>query len=374
LRIVFVISSLKTGGAQRVATTLTAAWSVRGHTVSIVTFEARGAAPAYQLSESVSLIQLDLLSNSKTIGTALRANWHRIRVLRKCLLRLRPDIVVSFETETNILTLAASFSLCWPIVVSERVHPAHQTIGRPWSTLRRLAYSRASAVVAQTNQIASWLRLMTGAKTWVIPNPVNRTIFGSSPEKKTTVLRRNVLLAVGRLTVQKGFDILVEAFARAAPRIPEWDLKIYGDGPLRSTIEQRIAANGMKARISLHGVIADIASIYRSADAFVHTARYEGYPNVIAEALASGLPVIAIDSPGAVRDLLGGGRYGVLVEGENPDMLAETLVSVLNDREALGSFSRQAPGAVTENDLCHVAETWLSLFHDLISKRCATNV
>jgi GalNAc-alpha-(1->4)-GalNAc-alpha-(1->3)-diNAcBac-PP-undecaprenol alpha-1,4-N-acetyl-D-galactosaminyltransferase len=370
LRIVFVISSMKAGGAQRVATLLTRAWSARGHTTHIVTFEESGAIPAFELSEAVSLVQLDLTSASGSMLAALRNNFRRVRALRKCLLGLRPDVVVSFETETNVLTLVAGLWCRWPTVVSERVHPAHHRIGRAWSILRRLTYHRASAVVAQTGQIAAWLRAATWAATRVIPNPVDVTAFHSRKAEAPSQ-RRKVVLSVGRLTAQKGHDILIDAFAIAAARVPEWDLKIYGDGPLRSAIERRIAEHDMCNRISLHGESGDIGPVYGSVDAFVHAARYEGYPNVIVEALASGLPIIAIDSPGAVHDLLGGGKYGLLVGTPDAGALAEAFVLVLNNDEKLKYFSRQASIAVMRNELGSVAETWLGLFAGLISKSSA---
>jgi GalNAc-alpha-(1->4)-GalNAc-alpha-(1->3)-diNAcBac-PP-undecaprenol alpha-1,4-N-acetyl-D-galactosaminyltransferase len=370
LRIAFVISSIKAGGAQRVATLLTRAWSVRGHVPFLVTFEASGTAPAFELSGAVSLVQLNLASTSDGVTAALRNNWSRIRALRRCLIDLQPDIVVSFETETNVLTLAAGLLLRRPTVVSERTHPAHHPIGRAWSILRRLTYIRASAVVAQTDQISSWLRTATFATTKVIPNPVDMTAFQCGQGSEKAAQRRKVLLAVGRLIALKGFDIIVEAFAIAANRIPDWDLKICGEGSSRSAIEQHIAEHDMRGRISLDGESGDMGPVYRFADAFVHASQYEGYPNVIVEALASGLPVIAIDSPGAVRDLLGGGKFGQLVEKRDPETLAEALVSVLNNDEKLRSFSRQAPLAVKGNELGLVAETWLKLFWGLISKSC----
>jgi glycosyltransferase involved in cell wall biosynthesis len=359
---------MKAGGAQRVAAMLTASWSAQGHITYIVTFEEKGTAPAFKLSEVVSLVQLDLSSASEGLVAALRNNWRRIRALRRCLRDLQPDIVVSFETETNVLTLAAGSLSHWPTVISERVHPAYHPIGRAWSLLRRLSYRRASAVVAQTDQIACWLRTATYATTRVIPNPVDGTIFQRRGNVQKAGQQRKVLLSVGRLTAQKGFDLLVEAFAGAAARIPNWDLKIYGDGPLRSAIERIIADRDMCDRISLHGESEDIGPVYRSADALVHAARYEGYPNVIVEALASGLPVIAINSPGAASDLLGGGKYGLLVETAAPDALAAAFVSLLNDDEALSFFSRQAPTAVKGNELRSVAETWLDLFRRLVSE------
>jgi glycosyltransferase involved in cell wall biosynthesis len=366
LKIAFVIASLGCGGAERVASLLANAWSMRGHGVSIVTFEAPGVRPAYALSNEVSLIPLNLSSPSKGLGRAMRNNWRRISSLRRCLQGLQPDVVVSFITETNVLTVAAGFRAPWPTIVSERIHPAYHPLDPPWARLRQAAYSRAAAVVTQTDDIASWLRKKGRAETHVIPNPVDLKIFVNGAESRTSFSERKRLVAVGRLDHQKGFDILIDAFAKAATRIRDWDLEIFGEGPLDSKLQRQIDILGMASRISLKGASRDVAATYRSADAFVHAARYEGYPNVVVEALAAGLPVIATDSPGAVRDLLSGGTFGVLVPPEDAAVMAEALVVTLNDERTLAALSCRAREAVRYNDVEVVSEAWLSLFRSAV--------
>ena len=120
-------------------------------------------------------------------------------------------------------------------------------------------------------------------------------------------------MAAGRLEPQKGYDILIEAFAKVAASNPEWDLVIYGMGRQREELESRIASLGMRDRVVLAGHTLDIVKAYGDADLFVHPARYEGYPNVIQEALAAGRPVVATDCPGYSGELLGHGRYGIVV-------------------------------------------------------------
>jgi glycosyltransferase involved in cell wall biosynthesis len=369
VRIAFLISSLGYGGAERVASLLASAWSVGGHDVSVVTFEHGGVSPTYPLSERVSLVQLGLSLPSAGIGPALRNNCRRIKVLRRCLQGLQPDIVVSFMTETNVLALAAGLFARWPTVVSERIHPAHHALARRWTILRRLLYPRAAAIVAQTRDIASWLRLNVHADACVIPNPVDIAMFGGGVSKKAPAGQRKLLLSVGRLDAQKGFDVLVDAFALAASRIPEWDLAIFGEGPSRGALERQIAARGMTGRIALNGLSSDIGAVYRSADGLVHAARYEGYPNVVIEALAAGLPVIAIDSPGGIRDLLREGRYGVLVVPGSADALADALASTLPDQPRLETLAQNAPTTVRQNDVGIIAEKWLELFRTAIATR-----
>ena len=343
------------------------AWDDRGHDVSVVTFEAVGVASAYPLSGGVTQVQLDLSATSDSLGSAVWNNWHRIRCLRQCLQSLKPDVVVAFMTEMNVLALCAGMDAAWPTVISERIHPAHHRVAWPWAQLRRWLYPRAAAVIAQTEGIASWLRRHTGASTQVIANPVDLSAFANGVAVGDRGGERKRLLGVGRLDPQKGFAILIDAFANVAAQVPEWDLAIFGEGSLGASLREQINQRKMEGRITLHGSSRDIAAVYGSANAFVHSARYEGYPNVVIEALASGLPVIAVDSPGAIRTLLGRGKHGVLVSLDS-GALADALVATLSNPEKLAALAHHAREAVKNNDVNVISQEWLELFQSVIAK------
>ena len=370
MKITLVIASMGMGGAERVASVLTNAWIMRGHHVSIVTFDPPGTAPAFALAPSIAVTSLGVSGGSGSFVSALRNNFHRLRWLRNCLRTQAPDVVVAFMTETNVLAILAGFGASWPTIVSERIHPAHHRLRWPWSTLRQLFYRRADAVVAQTSDIADWLVNNTAANARVIANPVDIASFRVRQRVASDALRKR-LVAVGRLDHQKGYDILIDAFAAVASELPQWDLAIFGEGPERAALSQRIAAHCLDERIALRGVTAAVASVYREADALVHAARYEGYPNVIIEALASGLPVIATDSPGATREILADGHYGVLVSPEDVTALASAMAALLNDPDRVDAFSRQASAAVAVRDVPAVSQKWLDLFVEVIAGRRA---
>ena len=366
LRISFVIASLRFGGAERVAVLLANAWSRQGHAVSVITLEKPGVAPAYPLLPAVDLIPLDLTAASGGFASALGNNLTRIRSLRRCLRKLRPDVTVSFVTETNVLAILAGLGTRQPIVVSERVHPAHHPLAQLWARLRQLTYGKAAAVVVQSGDIAQWMTERVGVTSRVIANPVDLARFHPGARTAKILGQRKQLLAVGRLTPQKGFDILIEAFALAAAAIPEWNLSIYGDGPMKVELENKIAAYGLKDRVFLMASVSDIVAVYRSAEAIVHPARSEGYPNVILEALASGLPVIAANSEESIRELLGDGEYGVLCEPENPRSLAGALSTTLADSERLTTLGMSAPQAVAANSVDQISAQWIDLFREIV--------
>jgi GalNAc-alpha-(1->4)-GalNAc-alpha-(1->3)-diNAcBac-PP-undecaprenol alpha-1,4-N-acetyl-D-galactosaminyltransferase len=366
LRISFAIASLRAGGAERVAILLANAWSLQGHRVSVITLEKPGITPAYPLLPTVELVPLDLTAASGGFASALGNNWTRIRSLRRCLRKLRPDVTVSFVTETNVLAILAGLGTKQPIVVSERVHPAHHPLAQLWARLRQLTYGKAAAVVVQSGDIAQWMEEHVGVASCVIANPVDLAKFDPGARTEKVAEQRKQLLAVGRLAPQKGFDILIEAFALAAASIPEWDLSIYGDGPMKTELENQIAARGLEDRVFLMASVSDIVAVYRSADAFVHPARYEGYPNVILEALASGLPVIAANSEESIRELLGNGKYGVLCDSESSEALAQALTTTLSESERLGILGASARQAVAANSIDKISAQWIDLFREII--------
>jgi glycosyltransferase involved in cell wall biosynthesis len=204
----------------------------------------------------------------------------------------------------------------WPTVISERVHPAHHAVERPW---RNSATHRLSVGAGDRGADARHRQLVQP-----FPQPhdachcqsVDLQRFGAARIDPGKTRDRCKLIAVGRLVPQKGYDLLIAAFAHVAASSPDWDLVIYGEGSERTALQGLIDALGLSRRILLAGNATAMEQVYAEADLLVHPARYEGYPNAIQEALAAGKAVIATDCPGATRELLGDGRYGVLVPSE----------------------------------------------------------
>lgn len=366
MRISFVIQNLSTGGAERVASMLANRWSELGHEVTLLTFEAPGALSHYPLGPNVRLRQLDLFKPPRAgfIGTNLK----RVRRLRTAIEASGSEVVVSFLTEANVPAILAARSAGVPVVVSERVHPGYHHIGRLRNLLRRLAYPLADAVVVQTKGIADWMDSQLGLICEVIPNPITPPLK-TLASVNTDLGRPCRLLAAGRLAPQKGFDLLIEAFARVAEDFPSWNLIIYGEGSERSSLEAAISAHGMNGRISLPGITKDLPAVLNTADIFVHPARYEGFANVLLEALSAGCACIATDSPGGAREILQDGRYGRLVPPEDVDALSQALSMLMGDARARERYAAHSAGALKALKLDRIAGLWLGLFNGLLRRR-----
>lgn len=361
MRLVLIISSLRMGGAERVLALLANGLAGRGHAVTVLTFEPAEAKPFYTLDPRILVRNLDLAAPSRGVVDALQRNLRRIRVLKRACAEARPDTVLSFMDTTNILVLLAAGSR-WPVVVSERVHPAHYDIGPVWGLLRKLAYPRAAALVVQTAEIAQHFPARLRQRIAVIPNPVPVPAAGGEAQFP---IPRPAVAGMGRLDRQKGFDLLLRAFAPLARGHPSWTLAIFGEGPERSALEDLRNKLGLAGRVLLPGLVADASAQLRQADLFVLPSRFEGFPNALCEAMACGLPVIATNCPSGPRDIVRPGIDGLLVPAENVQALTAAMDQLMSDETLRRAFGAKAVEVLGRFGANAVLERWGALLAGL---------
>ena len=340
MKCVCVIASLGCGGAERVLSTLVNAW-VRERPVAVVTFDHGDSRPFFPIDPRVVHRPLALHGTSKWFGEATVNNWVRIRRLRAELQRQAPDVIVSFGDRTNVVTLLASRSLGVPVVVSERVDPRRYSPGAIWTVLRGATYSWAATIVVQTDRTRDYLRSRLKTPLVVIPNPVTVAdeVNGGNGVRDATVV------AIGRLQPQKGFDVLLRAFAGTSSGFANWRLLIVGDGPLRQDLEDTSRALGVSDRVRFLGLLPETRSVLHRAGIFALTSRFEGFPNALAEAMAHRCAVIATDCPTGPAELIDDGASGLLVPVDDVEALTAALERLAGDpdlRRRLGVAAHQA--------------------------------
>ncbi len=265
----------------------------------------------------------------------------RIMRLRGTLKALQPDAVFSFLFKINIVTLIAGRGLGLRILVAERNHPRMQPAHPVWGLLRRLTYPGAAQLLLQTEASRAAMPAALRDRGVVIANPIVAHQRRPEPEGQRRIA------AVGRLEPQKGFDLLIAAFARIAARHPDWTLTIWGEGPLRGMLEADVARLGLEGRVLLPGLSRSPAAWIETASAFVLSSRYEGFANALAEAMAAGLPCVAFDCEFGVDMMIKNGVNGLLVADGNMNELAQAMDQLLSNgcmRAKLGDAARE--GAV----------------------------
>ena len=338
--VAFVLPSLAAGGAERVQVELAHAFLARGHRISFVLRQRRGDL-LDALDPAISVHSLDV---ARVRGLPVPL----VRTLRA----LRPDAVLAAMWPLTGMT-AALCRLVQPrprIVVSEHTdfRTARYIGGAERRLLRRAGraiYGTADALVAVSNGVADGLSSVAGLRRdriVVIPNPI-RTPGDARPDPGDAELlgwwKRGdrMLVSVGSLKEAKGYPDLLDAVARLR-EAGDMRLVVVGEGPLRAALEEQRAALGLDDAVRFVGFRADPAPLVRQADLFVLSSRWEGFGNVIVEALGSGVPVVATDCRSGPREILADGRYGTLAPVADPVGLARAIRTALDaspDREAL---------------------------------------
>jgi glycosyltransferase involved in cell wall biosynthesis len=361
VKILFVLHTLTSGGAERVTALLANHWAREGHAVAVATMGA--GEDFYPLEAAVARHRFDLSHPSGSPAEAVRGAWRRVRALRRLLADERPDVAIAMMTTWSVELALAGVGLPVRTIGSERIHPPTLPLGRAWEFLRRHAYRLLDGVVAQTEQSRRWIVEHTSARNvHVIPNPCEPPVASSPATVPGLAPDAPLLLAVGRLAPQKRFDRLIDALAAGPDTLGSWHLALVGTGPLEEQLRQRAADAGIAARVHLPGRTAAIEAWYARAQAFALTSDFEGFPNALLEAMAHGLAVVATDCPTGPADLIDDGRNGLLVPVGDDAALRQALAKIAGDpalREALG----RAAGAVADTySLPRIAARWETLF------------
>ncbi|KMY68306.1 hypothetical protein AAU61_00950 [Desulfocarbo indianensis] len=368
MRLALTIADMGPGGAQRVAALLAGWWAGKGHEVSVVLLAPPGPG-FFRLGPEVKTIGLAVLSESGNFFSALKANAHRLLTMRRALLELAPEAVVSFMDRTNVLTLLALLGMNIPVVISERNDPARQEIGKHWRWLRGAAYKRAAAAAVVSLEAAEFLRgVAPGVPARVVPNPAPQLSErkGGPPPWG----RGPVVLAVGRLSSQKGLDVLLRAFAALADRRPEWRLALVGDGPEAPALRELAGQLGILERVSFTGNLGEPFAYADPAQCvYALPSRYEGFPNALLEAMCHGLPVIASDCSSAVAEMLADGRRGIMVPVEDQARLTQALDELMSDPAKRGALGQAAGEARQVYAMEKVAAQWDDLLTAVLEGR-----
>lgn len=332
--IAMVLHDLRGGGAERACLRLAGGMAAAGRSVNLVLVKGQGA----YLGDVPGGVNLTVLDCQRV--------WRAIPALAAHLRRTRPHAVLSALTHMNVATLAAATlsGIGARVVVSERnqisakARDAKGAWGRALYHATPLAYCAAHTVVAVSGGVAADLARfarLAPRRIRVIHNPVFsddvETRAAKEPEHPW-FLRNHppIVLAVGRLHRQKGFDTLIRAFTMARAEV-DCRLVILGEGAEREALQRQGEQSGLAYDIDLPGFCANPFALMARAGAFVLSSRWEGFPNALIEAMACGAPVIATDCPSGPNEILHG-AVAPLVPVDDAEALARALVATLRQR------------------------------------------
>jgi glycosyltransferase involved in cell wall biosynthesis len=336
-RVLLLIPHLGGGGAERVTELLARGLSKDKYEVHLGVVTQREAGRDL----AACGVRVHALGARRVRSGAL----HLLRLVR----RVRPDVILSGMAHLNflVLLLRPLFFRKTRVLVRQNstASAALEFGGLPAYTriLYQLLYRRADRVICQTGAMAADLAAHFGVpemRLTVLPNPVDfedlrRRAYGIAARRDAVTQDScgHHLLAVGRLSREKGFDLLLEAFARIRAAFPNAYLTIAGAGPQEEALQAQCRDLGLEQALRFPGYTSDLPACFASASVFVLPSRYEGLPNALLEAGGCGLPIVAFLCSQGVTDLLRGQRGVWLAREISADALAEALNAALSALE-----------------------------------------
>lgn len=367
MNLLIAIHSLQCGGAERVAASLANYWAGKGWQVTVVTLAAPGQ-EFYQLHPAVHRVGLDMAGESSSFLAAAVSSLRRVLALRRVIKQVRPNVALAMMSNMCILLALATRGTSGVVTVgSERVHPPHAPLSFIWRSLRKWLYGLLHAIVAQSQESANWLRQHTNARhVVVIPNAAQWPLPEQAPhllppERPDSQL---MLLAVGRLCAQKGFDLLISAFHRLVGEFPNWHLVILGEGPDRDALQAQVCTLDLSKCVSLPGRSGNMGRWYAAADLYVMSSHFEGFPNTLLEAMAYGLPVVSFDCDTGPRDIVRSGLDGLLVPADDPLALTSALRRLMGDESLRRAFATSGADVRERFSIEMIAGKWETLFEE----------
>lgn len=360
-RLALVTSCLGGGGAERIVATMAAYWANAGHEVHVVALRADENGQAYIFPPTVQIHRMQLIVEHNPILDI--RHFLRLWRLRRVLLSIRPTIVLSFIDKLNVAVLLALTGTSIPVVATEHLVPWRNPLGPVWERLRAAVYPRAWAVASPTDAMSDWFKAHYAGNFITMPYPGHHDLASELQQDRSATI-----LSVGRLAREKGYDLLLSAFAEVSMRRAEWRLEIAGEGPERGALTGQIEALGLQSRVRLLGHVSDIAERMQSAGLFVLSSRQEAYPMVLCEAMAAGVAIIASDCPTGPRAIIDDEENGLLVPSENPAALSSAIIQLIDDaprRRRLGAAARIKAPQLTA---AHAMTAWDELLTGVVAK------
>ena len=367
------------GGVERVLT-LKANYlaDVLGYDITIILTEGKDKPSFYPLSDKITVVNLDI--NFEVLWNCSIAKKIFIFFLKQCiykkrltkeLIRIKPDITVStLRREINFLTNIPDGS--------KKVGELHvnrynyrdfdssgnnfikKFISKIWMNhLIQKIYELDSFVVLSKEDKNNWYGI---SNVRVIPDPLSL-----QKRAKSNLLSKRII-AVGRYTYQKGFDLLLQAWSRIEKNNPDWSLAIYGEGD-RSGYYSLLSELGITPeRCQLNECTKDIQKEYLNSSIFVFSSRYEGFGLVLVEAMSCGLPVVSFACPCGPRDIIDDGENGFLIEPGDVDSFSKSIQKLMNNPALRKKMSEKAFNSVEKYSLDSIMKKWCLLFESILNK------
>ena len=335
--VVFAIGSLQGGGAERVVSVWASALAEKGYRVSVVVYSRLDN--EYPIDSRVNVYPI--ASSEKECNDF--SLFKRLRCFRSALKKLKPDVVISFLPVMQVYIALASIGLRIPRFETLRNNPWEARILKTkFAKLWLRCFKTCDALILQSKDQKAFFNEAVQKRAVVIPNPINSLYIEN---QKTEYCASHRVVAAGRLTEQKNYQMMIDAIKIVSNDYSDVSLHIYGIGELENQLRDYINNKNLENHVKLMGRSSELYNVYKEADLYVMSSDYEGMPNALAEAMAIGLPCISTDCKTGPRDLIDDDETGFLVPCNDAVALAEKIKRVFSlsteEHKKIGGAARK---------------------------------
>lgn len=350
MRLAFYISSLSSGGAERVLVTLANQFAKLGNDVHVVSLEKRKK--FYEVDEKVHLHRL------KHINKRSNILWDYYYI-KKSAKDINADYNISFLCRCNILLLLTNLLNDKKIIVSDRNNPRKE---HSWFVFKvcNLLYRRANRIIVQTNEAKHYYPKEIQKKISIIENPIDAESLYKKIKNKE-IYKENTIISIGRLEPQKDYKTLIRAYKKFCDHNVNWKLKIFGSGYMEDEIQTLIQKLNIEEMVTLCKPTPNIFFELNKAKIFVLSSLYEGFPNALCEAMEAGLICISSNCSCGPKELINHGINGFLFNVGDEKALEELLDKCVEFEEK-NEVGIQAKRTVKRLHLKYIMEEWEKVF------------
>ena len=346
MKILMIIPSLGSGGAERVLSSLANDW-VKRKKCDIELAILMDSKDFYTIDKNIKVHRIGYIpgSSNKVLGI-----FNLALNLRKLIKDIKPDVCFSFIRESNIVTLISTLGVPTKVVISERDSPKAQ-VSKFYNYLRKLLYPLCNGLIVQTNDYREFITKSVGnINQVVIPNPVRDIDINRYNREK-------IIISVGRLIPVKGHKYLIDAFSKCKSN-QDWKLVILGEGALRQDLEQQINKLNLQDKVVLVGAVHNVDDWLRKSSIFAFTSLSEGFPNALAEGMSASLPCVSFNCITGPKDLIKNEKNGYLVEVGDVDNFSKKLDMLMQSEDLRQEIGKNAKSVANSLDYIKISEKY----------------
>ena len=347
MKIIYTLASLGSGGAERVVSLLANKMDEMGHEVEIICLKYDDV--YYQTNDSIKVVYGK--------GQA-KNNLSELFWLRKHIVQEKTDVVIAFTEGVYCFTIAALMGTKIPVIASERLDPSAMTWKR--NLLKRLLLPYVDWLVVQTRTIKEYFPKRIQKKTTVIFNPVSLSSSPKGEGSGKSEEKMNRIISVARLFPQKNQEMMIRAFAMIANEYPEWELVIYGEGPLRDKLEELVSILNLQGKVLLPGRTDHVIEELQKSKVFCLSSDYEGMSNSMIEAICVGLPIVSTNVSGT-EELIEDGVNGYVVPIHGVKEMSLALSKIMSDESLMIQMGETNLLKSSRFELNAIVDEWMSL-------------